>query len=47
MQVFRVRHTAVNFGVAVDVTKKDGTRTLMVPNIKGADKLTFSQFLSA
>ena len=44
---FRVRHTAVNFGVAVDVTKKDGTRTLLVPNIKGADKLTFSKFLSA
>ena len=44
---FRVRHSAVNFGVAVDVTKKDGTRTLLVPNIKGADKLTFSQFLSA
>jgi len=44
---FRVRHAAVNFGVAVDVTKKDGTRTLLVPNIKGADKLTFSQFLSA
>src|SRR6185369_15998487 len=44
---FRVRHAAVNFGVAVAVTKKDGTRTLLVPNIKGADKLTFSRFLSA
>jgi 2-oxoglutarate dehydrogenase E1 component len=31
--------------VAVDVTKKDGTRTLLVPNIKGADNLTFSQLL--
>ena len=41
---FRVRHTAVNFGVAVDVTKKDGTRTLLVPNIKDADKLTFRSF---
>ena len=37
----------VNFGVAVDVTRKDGTRTLLVPNIKGADKLTFRQLLDA
>ena len=42
---YRVRHQQVNFGVAVDVTKKDGTRTLLVPNIKAADKLTFSQLL--
>jgi 2-oxoglutarate dehydrogenase E1 component len=44
---FRVRHQQVNFGVAVDVTKKDGTRTLLVPNIKGANGLTFSQLLDA
>jgi multifunctional 2-oxoglutarate metabolism enzyme len=44
---YRVQHPQVNFGVAVDVTKKDGTRTLLVPNIKGADKLTFSQLLDA
>ncbi|HLF84233.1 MAG TPA: multifunctional oxoglutarate decarboxylase/oxoglutarate dehydrogenase thiamine pyrophosphate-binding subunit/dihydrolipoyllysine-residue succinyltransferase subunit, partial [Blastocatellia bacterium] len=44
---YRVRHQQVNFGVAVDVTKKDGTRTLLVPNIKGADRLTFSQLLDA
>jgi multifunctional 2-oxoglutarate metabolism enzyme len=44
---YRVRRPQVNFGVAVDVTKKDGTRTLLVPNIKGADKLTFSQLLDA
>lgn len=44
---FRVRHDQVNFGVAVDVTKKDGTRTLLVPNIKGANNLTFSQLLDA
>jgi len=42
---YRVRHQQVNLGVAVDVTKKDGTRTLLVPNIKGADRLTFSQLL--
>ena len=44
---YRLRHQQVNFGVAVDVTKKDGTHTLLVPNIKGADKLTFSQLLDA
>ena len=44
---YRVRHGDVNFGVAVDVTKKDGTRSLLVPNIKGANRLTFSQLLDA
>ncbi|HYP29872.1 MAG TPA: multifunctional oxoglutarate decarboxylase/oxoglutarate dehydrogenase thiamine pyrophosphate-binding subunit/dihydrolipoyllysine-residue succinyltransferase subunit [Blastocatellia bacterium] len=44
---YRVRREDVNFGVAVDVTKKDGSRTLLVPNIKGADKLTFSGLLDA
>ena len=44
---YRVRRSQVNFGVAVDVTKKDGTRTLLVPNIKGADKLSFPQLLDA
>jgi multifunctional 2-oxoglutarate metabolism enzyme len=46
-RAYRVRHAEVNFGVAVDVTKKDGTHTLLVPNIKAADKLTFSQLLDA
>ena len=44
---FRLRHANVNLGVAIDVTKKDGSRTLLVPNIKGANKLRFSQFLTA
>lgn len=44
---YRVRHAEVNLGVAVDVTKKDGTRTLLVPNVKGADKMTFPQLLDA
>ena len=37
----------VNLGLAVDVQKKDGSRTLMVPVIVGADSLTFDQFLAA
>ncbi|MDQ2938165.1 MAG: multifunctional oxoglutarate decarboxylase/oxoglutarate dehydrogenase thiamine pyrophosphate-binding subunit/dihydrolipoyllysine-residue succinyltransferase subunit, partial [Acidobacteriota bacterium] len=43
----RLRRTSVNLGVAIDLTKKDGTRTLLVPNIKNANKLRFSEFLKA
>jgi 2-oxoglutarate dehydrogenase E1 component len=41
----RLRREDVNFGVAVDVEKKDGSRTLLVPNIRQANRLRFSQFL--
>lgn len=43
----RVRREDVNLGVAIDVTKKDGTRTLLVPNIKSANQLRFGEFLEA
>ena len=43
----RLKRTGVNLGVAVDLTKKDGTRTLLVPNIKNANRLSFSEFLTA
>ena len=43
----RLKRPQVNFGVAVDLTKKDGTRTLLVPNIKNANSLSFSSFLTA
>ncbi|HKY44684.1 MAG TPA: 2-oxo acid dehydrogenase subunit E2, partial [Pyrinomonadaceae bacterium] len=43
----RIKRTSVNLGVAVDLTKKDGTRTLLVPNIKNANTLKFSDFLNA
>jgi 2-oxoglutarate decarboxylase len=43
----RVRRPNINLGVAIDLQKKDGTRTLLVPNIKNANKLRFSQFLEA
>ena len=43
----RVRRPNINLGVAIDLQKKDGTRTLLVPNIKNANKLRFSQFLGA
>jgi len=43
----RAKRTSVNFGVAIDLTKKDGTRTLLVPNIKNANTLSFADFLNA
>src|SRR2546423_1758720 len=43
----RIRREGVNLGLAIDLAKKDGTRTLLVPNIKNADKLSFSDFLNA
>lgn len=44
---YRVRRADVNLGVAVDVQKKDGTRSLLVPNIKGANRMNFKQFVDA
>jgi 2-oxoglutarate decarboxylase len=41
----RVDDAACNLGLAVDVEKKDGTRTLMVPVIRDAGRLRFDQFL--
>ena len=38
---------AVNLGIAVDVERKDGGRTLMVPVIRDAGRLSFSEFLDA
>ncbi|PYU95582.1 MAG: multifunctional oxoglutarate decarboxylase/oxoglutarate dehydrogenase thiamine pyrophosphate-binding subunit/dihydrolipoyllysine-residue succinyltransferase subunit [Acidobacteria bacterium] len=43
----RVTRHSINLGVAIDVERKDGTRSLLVPNIKGAGELTFQQFLAA
>jgi 2-oxoglutarate dehydrogenase E1 component len=42
-----VRHQHVNLGIAIDLTKTDGSRTLLVPNIKSADTLDFAQFHAA
>jgi 2-oxoglutarate dehydrogenase E1 component len=43
----RIDDGAVNLGLAVDVQKKDGSRTLMVPIIRDAGRLSFSGFLDA
>ena len=41
------RHTNVNIGLAVDVDKGGGQRTLVVPVLKGADTLDFVGFVAA
>jgi 2-oxoglutarate dehydrogenase E1 component len=41
------RHTNVNVGLAVDVDKGNGQRTLVVPVLKGADTLDFMGFVRA
>jgi multifunctional 2-oxoglutarate metabolism enzyme len=43
----RVLDGQVNLGLAVDVEKKDGSRTLMVPVIADAGRLPFNAFLDA
>ncbi|MCU1355730.1 MAG: sucA, partial [Acidimicrobiales bacterium] len=42
-----VRHPNVGLGLAVDVEKKDGSRTLFVPVIRDADTLDFRGFWGA
>ena len=37
-QPSRVKRTLVNLGIAIDLEKKDGTRSLLVPNIKNANR---------
>ncbi|HEX5188077.1 MAG TPA: multifunctional oxoglutarate decarboxylase/oxoglutarate dehydrogenase thiamine pyrophosphate-binding subunit/dihydrolipoyllysine-residue succinyltransferase subunit [Streptosporangiaceae bacterium] len=39
-----VRPEHVNLGLAIDVQKEDGTRQLLVPNIKAAEQMDFRQF---
>lgn len=43
----RVKPSQVNLGIAVDVQYKDGSRNLVVPNIKGVNKMNFKEFLYA
>jgi multifunctional 2-oxoglutarate metabolism enzyme len=44
---YRIDDGQVNLGLAVDIEKKDGTRTLMVPVIRGAGELSFDGFVAA
>jgi 2-oxoglutarate dehydrogenase E1 component len=42
-----IRNTHVNMGLAVDVAKADGGRTLVVPVLREADTLDFAGYLAA
>jgi 2-oxoglutarate dehydrogenase E1 component len=42
-----VRNETVGLGLAVDVEKNDGSRSLLVPCIKNANSLSFAQFLDS
>jgi 2-oxoglutarate dehydrogenase E1 component len=46
-QPVRLKRESVNLGIAIDLEKKDGTRSLLVPNIKNANGMRFSEFLQA
>jgi 2-oxoglutarate decarboxylase len=43
----RMDREDVNIGLAIDIEKKDGSRSLLVPNVKRANTLDFAQFLKA
>ncbi|MEP6993919.1 MAG: multifunctional oxoglutarate decarboxylase/oxoglutarate dehydrogenase thiamine pyrophosphate-binding subunit/dihydrolipoyllysine-residue succinyltransferase subunit [Acidobacteriota bacterium] len=43
----RVRRAHIRFGLAVDVTKSDGSHTLLVPNVPGVEAMRFSEFTAA
>ena len=41
----RIDREDVNLGLAIDVERKDGSRSLLVPNVKRSNTLDFAQFL--
>ncbi len=46
-QPVRITPASINLGLAVDVTRKDGSRGLVVPVIKGAEQMDFAAFHAA
>lgn len=42
-----IKKSGINLGLAIDLEKKDGSRSLIVPNIKGAEKMNFRQFFDS
>ena len=43
----RLENQGINLGIAIDIEKKDGSRNLLVPNIKGGEGMTFAEFFAA
>jgi 2-oxoglutarate dehydrogenase E1 component len=46
-QPYTARKRAVNIGIAADIQKKDGSRSLIVPNLKSVEIMNFRQFADA
>jgi 2-oxoglutarate dehydrogenase E1 component len=46
-ELFRVVKQEINFGLAIDVPGKSGSRSLLVPNIKNAGALSFAHYVAA
>ena len=44
---FLVEPNTINLGLAIDLPRPDGSRQLLVPNIKGCEHLNFGQFWAA
>ena len=42
-----VQHKRINFGLAIDIERAEGSRVLYVPNIKDADGLDFADFVAS
>ena len=40
-----IKRKSINLGLAIDIEKKDGTHSLIVPNIKNIDKMKFTEFV--
>ncbi|MEZ5307313.1 MAG: multifunctional oxoglutarate decarboxylase/oxoglutarate dehydrogenase thiamine pyrophosphate-binding subunit/dihydrolipoyllysine-residue succinyltransferase subunit [Pyrinomonadaceae bacterium] len=43
----RLRPAGINLGIAIDIPKKDGSRNLLVPNLKEVGGLTFWRYFNA
>jgi 2-oxoglutarate dehydrogenase E1 component len=43
----KIQNPHINLGLAIDVEKKDGTRNLLVPNIKNCESMNFAEFFAA
>ena len=41
------KNQSVNFGLAIDIAKPDGSRQLLVPSVKFSDQMDFAQFWAA
>ncbi|MDQ6802846.1 MAG: multifunctional oxoglutarate decarboxylase/oxoglutarate dehydrogenase thiamine pyrophosphate-binding subunit/dihydrolipoyllysine-residue succinyltransferase subunit [Acidobacteriota bacterium] len=46
-QPARIDRQDIHLGIAIDVERKDGSRSLVVPNVKRAQTMDFAQFLKA